>query len=538
MTQPDPLILSAFTMSTVSHGNAGLWRHPDDRTAGYTELAYWQDLARRLDAGGFDLLFIADAVGQLDVYGGSAREALARAVQTPVTDPLLAVSAMAAVTEHLGFGVTVSTTYEYPYLLARKLSTLDHLTGGRIGWNIVTSLLDSAARNILARDRQIAHDERYAIAQEFLEVAYKLWEGSWEDGAVLRDREGGIFTDPDKVHAIGHSGRYFSVPGAHLVEPSPQRTPLLLQAGTSPAGREFAARNAELVFVADPRPEVLRRNVDDIRSRAAGHGRRPEHVKFITSVTVVVDDTDRAAEAKARDLRRFRDTRGGLVLLSALSGVDWSEHDLDRPIEEFRHRRQPLGAGLRRRPGRPEAAHAARLRGRAQRVRRRGARRRRGHGRGRAGGVRGQDRCRRLQLRLPGDAGQLRRPGRASDPRAGEAGPGARAGRRGAAHRPRRAVRHGPRPARRPSGHRLPPSCAAPAPGPRSNAPRSRGPPRPPARRSTPRPCGSTCAAAPTRPSSITTRSARPRCRGSTRTSTRSRSSMAGTVQHTFKHRS
>ncbi|MER7006843.1 LLM class flavin-dependent oxidoreductase [Dactylosporangium sp. NPDC000555] len=331
----DPLILSAFTMSTVSHGNTGLWRHPDDRTAGYTTLPYWVDLARRLDAGGFDLLFIADAVGQLDVYGGNARAALAHGVQTPVTDPLLAVSAMAAATERLGFGVTVSTTYEHPYLLARKFSTLDHLTGGRIGWNIVTSLLDSAARNIIARDRQIGHDERYAIAQEFLEVTYKLWEGSWEDGAVLRDRERGIFTDPDKVHDIGHAGKYFSVPGAHLVEPSPQRTPLLLQAGTSPAGRVFAARNAELVFVADPRPEVLRRNIADIRAQAVGLGRRPEHIKFITSVTVVVDSTDQAAQAKANDLRRFRDTRGGLVLLSALSGVDWSEHDLDRPIEQF-----------------------------------------------------------------------------------------------------------------------------------------------------------------------------------------------------------
>ncbi|WP_207400551.1 LLM class flavin-dependent oxidoreductase [Actinomadura roseirufa] len=335
MTSPDPLILSAFTMSTASHSNTGLWRHPDDRTADYTQLSYWVDLARRLDASGFDLLFIADAVGQLDVYGGSAREALARAVQTPVTDPLLAVSAMASVTEHLGFGVTVSTTYEHPYLLARKFSTLDHLTGGRIGWNIVTSLLDSAARNIIARDRQIAHDERYAIAQEFLEVVYKLWEGSWEDGAVLRDRESGLFTDPDKVHDIGHDGQYFTVPGAHLVEPSPQRTPLLLQAGTSTAGREFAARNAELVFAADPRPGVLRRNIDDIRRRAVEYGRGPEHLKFLTSVAVVVDESDRAAEAKARDLRRFRDARGGLVLLSAISGVDWSEYDLDKPIGEF-----------------------------------------------------------------------------------------------------------------------------------------------------------------------------------------------------------
>src|SRR3954469_9984067 len=220
-------------MSTPSHGNFGLWRHPEDRTSSYTDLRYWTDLARTLDDGGFDALFIADAVGQLDVHGGDATAALTRGVQTPVTDPLLAVSAMAAATKRLGFGVTVSTTYESPYLLARKFSTLDHLTGGRIGWNVVTSLLDSAARNIIGRGSQIPHDERYAIAQEFVEVTYKLWEGSWEDGAVVRDRVSGVFTDATKVHPIGHEGRYFSVPGAHLVEPSPQRTPVLFQAGSS-----------------------------------------------------------------------------------------------------------------------------------------------------------------------------------------------------------------------------------------------------------------------------------------------------------------
>ena len=245
-------------MSTVSHGNFGLWRHPEDQTAGYTDMRYWVELARAPRRGGFDGLFIADAVGQLDVFGGDADCRAEPGVQTPVTDPLLAVSAMAAATEHLGFGITVSTTYESPYLLARKFSTLDHLTGGRVGWNIVTSLLDSAARNIIGRDRQIPHDERYAMAQEFLEVTYKLWEGSWESDAVVRDRERGVYTDPAKVHAIGHEVAYFSVPGAHLVEPSPQRTPVLFQAGTSPAGREFAARNAELVFASDPRPDVLR----------------------------------------------------------------------------------------------------------------------------------------------------------------------------------------------------------------------------------------------------------------------------------------
>jgi long-chain alkane monooxygenase len=331
----DPFVLSAFTMSTVSHGNFGLWRHPEDQTSNYTDIRYWVELAKLLDSGGFDVLFIADAVGQLDVFGGDATAALTRAIQTPVTDPLLAVSAMAAATERLCFGITVSTTYEAPYLLARKFSTLDHLTGGRIGWNIVTSLLDSAARNIIGRERQIPHDERYAIAQEFVEVTYKLWEGSWESDAVLRDRISGVYTDAAKVHNIGHEGHYFSVPGAHLVEPSPQRTPVLFQAGTSTAGREFAARNAELVFASDPRPEVLHANIDDVRRRAAAHGRTPDSIKFVTSIGVVVDSTDSAARAKADELSVYHDLEGGLVLLSALSGVDWSEYGVDRPIEHF-----------------------------------------------------------------------------------------------------------------------------------------------------------------------------------------------------------
>ena len=291
-------------------------------------------------------------------------------MQTPVTDPLLAVSAMAAATERLGFGITVSTTYESPYLLARKFSTLDHLTGGRIGWNIVTSLLDSAARNIIGRDRQIPHDERYAMAQEFVDVTYKLWEGSWEDDAVVRDRGHGVYTDPTKVHAIDHEGTYFSVPGAHLVEPSPQRTPVLFQAGTSPAGREFAARNAELVFASDPRPDVLRANIDDIRRRAVGAwSRSATRSSSSPPSRSSPTATDSAARAKADDLARYHDLEGGLVLLSALSGVDWSTYGVDRPIEQF-DTDASRSILARSRSGRSAADHVARLRRWARRIRR------------------------------------------------------------------------------------------------------------------------------------------------------------------------
>lgn len=334
--EPKPFILNAFAMPTVSHASFGLWHLPEDRGSEYTQLRLWTDLARLLDEGGFDGLFIADALGQLDVYGGSAAASLAGAVQAPIDDPLLAVSAMAAVTEHLGFGLTVSTTYEFPYLLARKFSTLDHLTDGRVAWNIVTSTRDSSARNILGRDSQIPHDTRYEVADEFMDVAYKLWEGSWDEDAVVRDHERGVYTDPAKVHPIAHHGKHFTVPGAHLSEPSRQRTPVLYQAGTSEAGKEFAARNAEIVFLDAPTPELARGKTDDIRARAIAAGRGPDAIKFIAPVLVVTGATDAAAQARYDELSRYHSPEGSLVLLSGVTGVDWSTVDLDDTVESVK----------------------------------------------------------------------------------------------------------------------------------------------------------------------------------------------------------
>ena len=329
---PKRLILNGFAMTVVGHVSAGLWRHPSDQASDYTRLSYWTGLARLLESGGFDALFIADALGHLDVFGGTPDASLRTAAQSPVNDPLLAVSAMAAATEHLGFGITVSTTYEQPYLLARKFTTLDHLTDGRIGWNVVTSVLESAARN-LGLERQIDHDERYDRAQEFLDVTYKLWEGSWEDDAVVRDRERGVYTDPAKVHPIGHKGRYFTVPGPHLSEPSPQRTPVIFQAGTSPRGREFAARNAEVVFIDGTNAAFCRRAVADIRRQAADAGRGPDAIKFISSVTVVTGPDDAAARRKYEDYLSYTSVEAALALFSAWTGVDWSRYDLDHPLE-------------------------------------------------------------------------------------------------------------------------------------------------------------------------------------------------------------
>ncbi|MET2831537.1 LLM class flavin-dependent oxidoreductase [Mesorhizobium shangrilense] len=331
-----PIILNGFTMNAVSHVAYGLWRHPDDQAYRHAELDYWIELARALEDGGFDCLFIADALGLLDVHGGGYAASLAKGVQSPVNDPLLLVGALAGATSRLGFGVTVSTTYEKPYLLARKFTTLDHLTKGRIAWNVVTSQLDSAARN-LGLDKQVAHDERYEIADEFLEVAYKLWQGSWEDGALVRDRGSaanpdGLYTDPSKVHPIGHSGRYFKVPGPHLSEPSPQRVPVLFQAGGSPRGQRFAARHAEVVFIAGADVDGIRRNVAEVKRLARDEGRAPGSIKFISAVSVITDETDAAAAAKLADYRSHYDVEGALVHYSATTGIDFSKHDLDQPI--------------------------------------------------------------------------------------------------------------------------------------------------------------------------------------------------------------
>lgn len=327
------LILNGFVMSTVGHLSPGLWRHPDDEAHRYTTLSYWTDLARLLESGGFDTLFIADVLGPVEVYRGSSDTALRIATQMPVSDPLLAVSAMAAVTEHLGFGVTVSTSYTQPYLLARTFSTLDHLTNGRIAWNVVTSMIDSAARN-LGLPRQFDHDERYDRAQEFLEVAYQLWEASWEDDAVLRDRSSGIYTDPAKVHSIDHSGRYYDVVGPHLCEPSPQRTPVIFQAGASRRGREFAARNAELVFLGGRDATEIGRNVAAVKEQAARFGRGPDSIKFVTSVTVVTGPDEHTATVKYNDYLAHASIEGALTLFSAFTGIDWSRHDLDEVITQ------------------------------------------------------------------------------------------------------------------------------------------------------------------------------------------------------------
>ena len=329
---PKEIRLNAFEMNCVAHQSPGLWRHPHDRSRDYKRLDYWIELAKILERGLFDGLFLADVLGVYDVFGGDERAALAHAAQTPVNDPLLLVPAMAAATRHLGFGVTVNLSYEPPYGFARRMSTLDHLTEGRIGWNIVTGYLDSAAKGA-GKERQTAHDDRYAIAEEYMEVVYKLWEGSWDDEAVKADSANGVFADPDRVRKVKHHGAHFRVDALHLSEPSPQRTPVLYQAGSSPAGRAFAARHAECVFISGPSKAVIAPRVAVIREGVAKLGRDPARVLLFTLLTVIVAPTDAEAQDKLADYRCYADLEGALTLMSGWTGIDFSKLDPDQIVQ-------------------------------------------------------------------------------------------------------------------------------------------------------------------------------------------------------------
>jgi alkanesulfonate monooxygenase len=324
--------LNAFEMNCVAHQSPGLWRHPRDRSRDYRRLDGWIALAETLERGLFDGLFLADVLGVYDVFGESPYSALRHATQTPVNDPLLLVSAMAAATKNLGFGVTVTLSYEPPFPFARRMSTLDHLTDGRIGWNVVTGYLDSAARGT-GQSAQRPHDERYAIAEDYMEVVYKLWEGSWADDAVIADTESGIFTRPERVRRVRHDGPYYKLDGMHLSEPSPQRTPVIYQAGASPAGRAFAARHAECVFMSGPSKRVIAPRVAAIRKLAAETGRDPRAILMFAMMTVVVAATDKEAEGKLADYRRYADPKGALTLMSGWTGVDFSRLDPDQIVE-------------------------------------------------------------------------------------------------------------------------------------------------------------------------------------------------------------
>ena len=322
------LRLGAFLPGAGQHVAA--WRHPDANAAGPLDFEHYKRLAQTAERGLFDAFFLADGLaanfGGVLGHGGSAKAA--------DFEPITLFAALAQVTRHIGFIATASTTYEEPYLLARKFASLDYLSGGRAGWNVVTTVGDETARNF-GYPQQLTSSERYARAEEFVDTAKALWD-SWEDDAFVRDKQSGRYFDPAKVHPPQHQGKHFSVAGALNVARPPQGYPVIVQAGQSELGLELAARTAEVVFTAQQSLEDAQNFYRQLKSRLAKYGRSPDALRIMPGVSVYVAETEQEARAKLQQLNDLIRPEEGLTLLASLSGgVDLSQYPLDGPFPEL-----------------------------------------------------------------------------------------------------------------------------------------------------------------------------------------------------------
>jgi long-chain alkane monooxygenase len=327
-----PLNFCAFVMDTPSHIIHGLWRDPEGEQLRFNELDLWIDLAQRLEAGGFDAVFFADVIGLYHDFRGGPDFHEELGLQIPSNDPMVIISALAAATENLGLAFTLGWGQVPPFQFARQVSTLDHASRGRIAWNIVTGANPNGWRN-LGHDGMPPHDTRYEIADEYLEVLYKLWEGSWEEDALLADRGSGVHADPSKIHPINHVGEHFKVEGPFLVTPSPQRTPLLFQAGSSPVGRDFCARHAEAQFIQSPSPEDARKQISETRDLLEQHGRTRDEIKFFQGLSFVVGGTEEEALRKEAELDEKIDDAGMVAHMGGAIGVDLGGLGIDDPLD-------------------------------------------------------------------------------------------------------------------------------------------------------------------------------------------------------------
>lgn len=326
------MLFNAFHMNCVVHQSPGLWVREEDHMVDYKDLDGWIEFAKLMERGKFDAIFLADVVGTYDVYGGSRDAAVRSAAQIPVNDPMLLIPAMAAVTEHLGFGFTSSVLQAHPFTFARQITTLDHLTRGRAAWNIVTSYLESTGR-AYGHGGLPDHDVRYEMADEYCRLCYQLWEDSWADDAVVQDRKRGIYADPDKIRDIVHQGEFFKFEGCHLSEPSAQRTPVLFQAGSSSRGTEFAGIHGECVFVIGSTAEIAGNYVKGVREQAAKRGRKPDDIKGFAYMKVITAGTEEAAHKLRDEYLEQTSYEGSMALMGGWAGVDLSALDPNQPVE-------------------------------------------------------------------------------------------------------------------------------------------------------------------------------------------------------------
>ena len=315
------IVLGVFEMMNPNNGMP-TWVHPKGRGDDWDRLDYWVGLAKELDAAGFDFLFFADTYGYATLEGRMPEEVAAHGIQFPALDPMLAITALAQATEHLGFVVTSPTTVERPYATARRFASLDRFTGGRIGWNVVTGSSQATTDQLFGVTAQLGHDAKYDAADSFLDTCLRYWERSWEDDAEVRDRARGLYADPAKLHRVEVADDHQRSAGIFAVPPTPQRTPVLFQAGTSDRGRAYAARNAEAVFIQGQSIESAAAHVRDIREQAVTQGRRPEDVKVVTGMTVTVAPTREEALALRAEYERVLGRDDAAVMFAGITGLD------------------------------------------------------------------------------------------------------------------------------------------------------------------------------------------------------------------------
>lgn len=308
------------------------WRHPDDQRHRFTELGYWIELAQMCEDAKLDFMFLADAWGFAQVGGQRPDVCFTEGLDLPRLDPAIVLATVTPETSELGLVMTAATLVELPYSLARRLSTLDHLSQGRLGWNVVTTGLADTTSSNFGREMP-PHDKRYDMADDFMEVVYKLWEGCWEPGAVPADKTG-IYADPSKVHRIDHDGPYFTSHGYGNAPASPQGTPLLFQAGTSSRGRQFAARHAECVFLGS-NPNGLAGHVSAIRKEAAAIGRDPMSVKALAGVSLVVAPTREQAEKEYRRIVDAQNPEVAVASYAMFTGIDLSAYAPETPMRDL-----------------------------------------------------------------------------------------------------------------------------------------------------------------------------------------------------------
>ncbi|MCU1446729.1 NtaA/DmoA family FMN-dependent monooxygenase [Cryobacterium sp.] len=337
------LHFGVFEVMGPQVGGTFSWTHPRSESIDYMNVDHWIRVVKILEESGFDFLFFAGGYGYPIIDGDLPEVAVTRGINFSGLDPDYLIPVLARHTEKLGFVVTQSTGLDHPVQLARRFSTLDHLTQGRIGWNIVTGASQNAVAEVFGHDQMVPHDTRYEMAGEYVELAARFWETAWDDDALVADRATGVFARREGIHRVEYDGKHYQTRGYYGAPPSPQRTPVLFQAGTSPTGRAFAALNAECVFVQATTPSRTKAAVADLRRLGIEAGRAPDTLKTMAGLTVFVGETEERARELEAEFDALQTDEIVASLYAGNTGIDLLALDPDRTLRQVLDAGGPVG---------------------------------------------------------------------------------------------------------------------------------------------------------------------------------------------------